>query len=319
MTPTLISIGKLAKATGFSVERLRIWELRYGAPKGDRLPSGHRRYAAEEVERLHLVRECIARGKRPRHVVAMSREALLQELDAQAGGSARLAAAPRAAHAQLPWSPKAWVAAAMRMDEGYLDRQFYEHWLDLGSLRFLHERAEPFIHALGEEWQKGELCVADEHFGSEKMGDFLAGIWRRLNEHNQSGPVLLTTLPGDTHRLGLQMAALVSAMAGLKVIYLGPNTPLEEVTSVVRRVGAKGLFLSAALGTDQAKAREALLQLRRSLPEPLVIGVGGAGAPLTGDNDKPQWTRFNSLDAFYVWARGWKEGHPATDELRESA
>lgn len=313
MTPTLISIGKLAKATGFSVERLRIWELRYGAPKGERLPSGHRRYAAEEVERLHLVRECIARGKRPRHVVAMTREELLGQLDSQRGGSANLAAAPRAAHAQLPWSPKAWVAAAMRMDEDYLDRQFYEHWLDLGSLRFLHERAEPFIHALGDEWQKGGLCVAEEHFGSEKMGDFLAGIWRRLNEHNVHGPVLLTTLPGDNHRLGLQMAALVSAMAGLKVLYLGPNTPVEEVASVVQRVGAKGLFLSAALGTDQAKAREALVSLRQHLPQPLVIGVGGAGAPMTTDKDKPQWTRFNNLDAFYVWARAWQSGRPFED------
>jgi methylmalonyl-CoA mutase cobalamin-binding subunit len=318
MTPKLISIGKLAKATGFSVERLRIWELRYGAPKGERLPSGHRRYAAEEVERLHLVRECIARGKRPRHVVALSREALLDQLDTKSY-SHRADLAPRAAHAALPWSTKAWVAAAMKMDEGYLDRQFYEHWLDLGSLRFLRERAEPFIHALGEEWQKGELCVAEEHFGSEKMGDFLAGIWRRLNEHNQAGPVLLTTLPGDGHRLGLQMAALVSAMAGLRVIYLGPNTPVEEVAKAVERVGAKGLLFSAAMGTDQAKAREALLQLRKSLPEPIFIGVGGAGAPLTGDKDKPAWTRFNGLDAFYVWARGWKAGHPMAEQLQETA
>lgn len=314
MPPTLISIGKLAKATGFSVERLRMWELRYGAPQGERLPSGHRRFHAEEVERLHLVRECIARGLRPRQVVALSRELLLARLD-QSGGAAPALA--QGARLLRPWSPLAWVAAATRLDEAYLDRQFYEQWMDLGSLRFLHERAEPFIHALGDEWQKGELCVAEEHFGSEKLGDFLSGIWRRLNEHNSRGPVLLTTLPGDAHRLGLQMAALVSAMAGLKVVYLGPNTPMAELAELVRRTSAQGLFFSVALGTDQAQARAHLTELRRHLPPPLVIGIGGAGAPPPAAG-MPEWIRFASLDAFYHWARAWQVASapvmPAQDE-----
>lgn len=305
MTPGLISIGKLAKATGFSVERLRMWELRYGKPAGQRLPSGHRRYSAEEVERLHLVRECLGRGLRPRHVVALERAALLAQLDKGAPAAAAPAGAVRP---PLPWVPKAWVQAAIKMDEGYLDRQFYEQWLELGSLRFLHERAQPFIHALGEEWQKGEICVAEEHFGSEKLGDFLAGIWRRLNEHNVGGPVLLTTLPGDPHRLGLQMASLVAAMAGLKVIYLGPSTPLDEVAQSALRIGARGVLFSAALGTDQRKAREELEALRQKLPQEVFIGIGGAGAPMPGVNDKGAWTRFHGLDAFFAWARAWAAG-----------
>lgn len=306
MGPGLISIGKLAKATGFSVERLRMWELRYGRPLGQRLPSGHRRYQAEEVERLHLVRECLSRGGRPRQVVALDREALLARLEK--GASAAPAAAPNGVRALLPWTPKTWVQAAVNMDEAYLDRQFYEHWLELGSLRFLHERAEPFIHALGDEWQKGEICVADEHFGSEKLGDFLAGIWRRLNEHNAAGPVILTTLPGDAHRLGLQMASLVAAMAGLKVIYLGPNTPMDEVAQSAVRIRARGILFSAALGTEQRQAREALDSLRQKLPTGVFIGIGGAGAPMPPVNDRAAWTRFHGLDAFFAWARAWAAG-----------
>lgn len=314
MAPELISIGKLAKATGFSVERLRIWELRYGKPLGERRPSGHRRYPAEEVERLHLVREALARGQRPRQVVALGRAQLLSLLERQ-GSSAAVEAAPTQA---LPWSPKAWVRAAAAMDESGLDRQFYQAWLDLGSLRFLRERAEPFIHALGDEWQKGEICVAEEHFGSEKIGDFIAGIWRRLNEHNEAGPVLLSTLPGDAHRLGLQMAALVSAMAGLKVIYLGPSTPLDEVARVAGRVSAKAVLYSVALGVDGVRAREELRALKQQLGPGVSLGVGGAGAPLQAAGEARSWLRFSDLQSYYAWARG-LSGAKAADAPMDEA
>lgn len=303
MDPGLISIGKLAKATGFSVERLRMWELRYGQPQGQRLPSGHRRYGAEEVERLHLVRRALEQGMRPRQVVALPREALQQRLE-KVPPSARTGRG-------LPWSPKAWVQAASRMDEAYLNRHFYEQWLDLGTLRFLKERAYPFVWALGEEWQKGSLCAAEEHFGSEKLGDFLAGVWRRLNEQNRFGPVLFSTLPGDQHRLGLQMAALAAALAGLKVAYLGPSTPLQELALKARDLDAKGVLISVALGRSEGDTEEQLRALRRSLPAAVMLGVGGAGAPAAPADGA--WQRFGDLDAFHDWARAWcsKRGQAA--------
>ncbi len=49
---------EVARRTGLSPATLRIWEERYGFPRPERLPSGHRRYATEEVERLlEVVRE----------------------------------------------------------------------------------------------------------------------------------------------------------------------------------------------------------------------------------------------------------------------
>lgn len=297
----VISIGKLAQATGFAVERLRMWELRYGAPRSEKLPSGHRRYRGEEVDRLHLVREALNRGLRPGHVVAQSRESLLKLLETQAPGFPSTRPTPREASALLPWSPKAWVAASQRMDDAYLGRQFYEHWIELGSLRFLTERAQPFVQALGLGWERKELCVAEEHFGSEQLGDFLGGMWRRLNEQNQGPSVLLTTLPGDAHRLGLQMAALVAAMAGLRALYLGPSTPLEEVIEAAKRQKVQGVLLSLSSGQDAQEAKTQLKRLRKGLAPEILLGIGGSGAPVMG----PDMPRFQDLPSFYHWARHW--------------
>jgi DICT domain-containing protein len=47
-----LSIGDVVKATGLGEAALRAWERRYGFPQPHREPSGHRRYRAEEVERV---------------------------------------------------------------------------------------------------------------------------------------------------------------------------------------------------------------------------------------------------------------------------
>jgi MerR family transcriptional regulator, light-induced transcriptional regulator len=52
-----MTIGQLAERTGVQTGTLRMWEARHGFPQAKRLPSGHRRYPAGEVERvLEVVR-----------------------------------------------------------------------------------------------------------------------------------------------------------------------------------------------------------------------------------------------------------------------
>jgi MerR family transcriptional regulator, light-induced transcriptional regulator len=48
----LLSIGDVVAATGLGEATLRAWERRYGFPEPRRVPSGHRRYPADEVERI---------------------------------------------------------------------------------------------------------------------------------------------------------------------------------------------------------------------------------------------------------------------------
>src|SRR6201996_5505263 len=50
-----LSIGDVVAATGVGEATLRAWERRFGFPSPRREPSGHRRYSAEEVERIRSV------------------------------------------------------------------------------------------------------------------------------------------------------------------------------------------------------------------------------------------------------------------------
>jgi MerR family transcriptional regulator, light-induced transcriptional regulator len=48
----MLTIGELAAQTGVQPGTLRMWESRHGFPRAERLPSGHRRYPAAEVQRV---------------------------------------------------------------------------------------------------------------------------------------------------------------------------------------------------------------------------------------------------------------------------
>jgi DNA-binding transcriptional MerR regulator len=50
-----LSIGEVVRVTGVGEATLRAWEQRYGFPTPRREPSGHRRYDADDVERIARV------------------------------------------------------------------------------------------------------------------------------------------------------------------------------------------------------------------------------------------------------------------------
>lgn len=61
---TFLTIGELARRSGVTVERLRMWENRHGFPEAERLPSGHRRYEPHVVEEVSTVLHLIDSGVR---------------------------------------------------------------------------------------------------------------------------------------------------------------------------------------------------------------------------------------------------------------
>jgi DICT domain-containing protein len=53
--PDALTIREVARQTGVPEGTLRMWETRYGFPVPERLPSGHRRYSDDDVQRVRQV------------------------------------------------------------------------------------------------------------------------------------------------------------------------------------------------------------------------------------------------------------------------
>ena len=296
----LLTIGELSRLTGISTYTLRMWEKRYGMPRNRRLPSGHRRYPREEVPRLRAIAKALERGFRAGKVVCGTLDELQNLLGLRApltqaepaGGEEGLAV-----RASGPVQIEKWIEAVHRFDEATLTQEFYEAWGKNGPMEFVLHLAAPFVNQVGLAWETGELTVSQEHFASERLEHFLSAQWRRMNERKTGPAVLLTTLPGDSHRLGLAMCAVVTALTERKIVYLGPDTPTGDIVSAVQRCGAELLCLSISSSADPVEVDRSLKALRKALPRRVTLAVGGAGAPDTIAGV----TRFDSFSDYFDW------------------
>ena len=261
----LYSIGEAARAAGMTPQALRMWEERYGRPQAVRLPSGHRRYTDEQVRWLRRMAEAIARGHRPAAIVHKSDEELVDLLDASQAAE-ELGKGPRL---MIDWL-KAYGADQIR---AWLEAR----WNPDDYLPFLEEEIAPLLRAVGRSWSDGELDVRHEHFLSELLEDELR---RRRGEFQRtagSPTILLATLPGELHGIGLQMAALAAAAHGLHVRVLGVNSPVDSIVRSATDLRADVVAISVSSGHGGPDTDRTLVALRKSLPSQIRLVAGGLG------------------------------------------
>jgi len=278
-----LSIGAVSRATGIPVDTLRTWERRYGYPRPHRSETGQRIYRNDVVAPLRLMLEAIRRGHRASNVVGASVDALrglIGDLGASAGPE------PQTAEQQGPGlvgSPESttvetWVSMARALDGEGLTQRFHDEWKLRGGMRFVTERAGPFLASLGEKWSVGEVTVYQEHFASERLREFLASVWRPMSDVSQGPIVVCATLPEERHSLGLHMAAVVASLSGCRVVFLGSDTPVGEIVEAVRQSTAAAVLVSISAASDAEASTRGLVDLCHAFDDTVEVVVGGAGS-----------------------------------------
>jgi methanogenic corrinoid protein MtbC1 len=295
-----LTIGAVSTATGVAVNTLRTWERRYGFPAPARSDGGQRLYAESDVARLKLVARALERGHRPRQVVPAD-EATLRQLLGTVSLAQRRRSAPQPSDSYNGGQDvDRWLAAARALDGDALRGLFQSDLSRLGVMPFLTTRAAPFLAAVGQAWHRGDLQIYQEHFATDLLARFLVSVWRPLSETAQGPTVVCGTLPGETHTLGLQMAALVLALSGRRVVLLERPAPVSELALCVQESDASALALSVTAPYPTQRASDHLRALRGALPDHVALVIGGAGAP----TDVPGVLHLAGLDLLDEWARG---------------
>lgn len=282
-SPELLTIGALSRETGIPVPTLRTWERRYGQPEPLRRPSGHRLYPVEWVERLRRVDFLLRQGHRAANVLVLP----VTQLESMVALSQARPLTPRfSPTVGLPGDAGDAVArllrAVTRLERELLMGDLRLEWTRLGPLRFLSEVVTPFMTQVGEAWRRGELEVSHEHFTSACVRGLLHEL-RQPYDHSARGPrVVMAALPGDQHDIGLLMAALVLAMRGRRILYLGADMPIEETIRTAGNQRAHAIALSVSAAFDRDRAADLLARMRAALPAGIELWFGGSGAPEQG-------------------------------------
>ena len=298
-----ISIGELARLTGITTHTLRVWEKRYGTPRSQRLPSGHRRYPKEDVPRLRAIAKALESGYRASKVVSGT----LEELHGLMGLKPLMDTSLKSLEENLNSSNELlierWVKAIHEFDDDCLIQSFYEQWNKHGPLKFITDYIVPLIKRVGMGWESGELTIPHEHFATECIDSFLTSKWRQLNSRKDGWKILMATLPGETHNLGLLMCAVVASLSGAKIIYLGLDTPLEDIIATANKFEPKLLCLSISASEKLIGPEDCLLSIRAKLKNTVKMITGGKGTP----DNLPSIQKMEDFNSFNQWLKDFEE------------
>jgi methanogenic corrinoid protein MtbC1 len=155
---------------------------------------------------------------------------------------------------------------------------------------------------IGAQWAAGRLEIRHEHFAAERLTDVLRSL-RLPYEDRASGPlVVLATLPGELHGLGLQMVGLLVAVAGCRSCLLGTDVPTDQLAQVARAMHARAVAVSVSKASVRRTTRQQLATLRDALPRRVTVLAGGAGAPAVPPGSGI--TVMQELVEVDTWARG---------------
>lgn len=269
MTDTqLLSIGDICSETGLSPDVIRVWERRYGFPMPVRLPSGHRRYRSSDLNRLRLIAEAVADGHRPALAVKAD-EASLRKLLVRGQSTT--------------WAPiiDPLIKAIVEMESAQIRILLQKSFAQFPLKDFLGHVIDPLLEWVGYAWAEGSLGIHQEHLMTEILEDFLRQMRVALPAQSSKGSVLLTTLPGERHRLGLLMAALLYASKGVRVELLGIDLPVASIANAARALKVDSVAVSLSIQSSGEPTRRLLMDLQERLPPNCRLLIGGQGAART--------------------------------------
>jgi excisionase family DNA binding protein len=138
------------------------------------------------------------------------------------------------------------------------------------------------MHTLGELWRHEDAGVFIEHRGTDACIQAIAYL-RSLIAAPANAPLALGAgLEDDPYIIPPFLASMVTSVAGLRSINLGPDTPLSALQEAAQHYRPRLIWLSASSPVNSARAR-AISRWLGSLRDTAVVVGGRHGDQLVGD------------------------------------
>lgn len=265
----MFAIGNVERDTGIGRDTLRIWERRYGFPTPERNDKGERIYSAEQVRRLQRIRRLLDQGLRPGKVVPLSDKAL--------GELAATLPEASLSPANVDPTHRRFITLASSGDMSGLNAALEQALTRQGLRGFVLQTFAPLATTVGELWAGGQLQVFEEHLITRNLVHFLDTAMSRVGRPWGDPKVLLATLPGEQHALGLLMVEALLWQTETATLNLGTDVPVDQIVAAVERSEVKAVALSFSACYPRGPVRKHLEDLAERLPGGTSIWIGGAG------------------------------------------
>jgi len=266
----MYSIAAASRLSGVHPETLRAWERRYDIVCPRRDSRGCRVYASEDVERLKLLRQATDLG----HPIGR-----LADLDLEGLRQVAEQAAHEPGHSgEIRRMVCRIVDAVERYRPDECNQELGLAATLLEPDCFTDKVIAPALEAVSERARLGEMSVAQEHVLNCCIRCAVLALLGAYQSRATGPTMILATLPGEKHELGVLITAMLAAADGMDCVYLGPDIPPEDLVVAAIRTKARCVALSCTLEQPPAGLQETLVGLARALPQGCELWMGGKAA-----------------------------------------
>lgn len=235
-----LQIRRVSELLGVPAPTLRSWERRYGVPTTIRSEGGHRRYGADELQEIRLMRDEIARGLRASDAARSVR--LLLDRDS-------------------PDQPRitALLEASGRIDPDGLRAVLEESRAELGLSMTIDQVVMPALRQVGAWWEAGRCGLEQEHVTTETIRGWFARSTTLAPDVCHDRPIVLACGPRDQHTVGLEALAALLAERGRGARLMGPRTTCEAVLAAIVATHAEAVVVVSHLRAQRRPAVETVV------------------------------------------------------------
>jgi MerR family transcriptional regulator, light-induced transcriptional regulator len=126
-------------------------------------------------------------------------------------------------------------------------------------------------YEMGRLWQQGQASVAEEHHMTEVTQEMMSQLKSDAPPSpRKKGHLVITSVGNEMHNMGPRMVSDFLEMDGWEVIFLGANTPHQDVLSILRKQNARILMVSATMVYNVRRVKSLIAQVRA---DPKLRGV----------------------------------------------
>ncbi|WP_240417729.1 MerR family transcriptional regulator [Paenibacillus periandrae] len=293
----MYSIKKVSEMLSIPAVTIRAWETRYQIVAPIRGAGGHRLYSDTDINTLKWIKIQMEENKvKVSEAVWLLKQGPIEEQS-------------------IEETIEKFAMTQFRKPYEDLMDKLYEQLVDLNTFQshetidlafalyhydeVFHHILVPVLYRMGEEWERGDITAAQEHFSTQLIMQRFTQFFRILPIYSYLPKVIALCPEGEHHHMGLMLFSLFMRKKGMEVIYLGPNTPLNDLYQLIEM---KQISVVAVSVTDPELLETLenwIEECQEQYPE-LIFVLGGTGfqhcssriSSYVQPDDQKQWEQW---------------------------
>ena len=224
-----LKIKDVVEASGVASATLRAWERRYGFPVPGRTVGGQRLYSTRQVGEVCRVCALIEGGLAVSQAIAVAR-----------GRGLSCGAVWDCAPGDICGTLFECLTTMQRAEA---DRAIATAAGAIGVETVIEELIVPLMCRIGAEWAVGNLAIAQEHFASAWVREWL-GAQIPSAPPTRPERLMLACVQDEHHDLGVFAFEVTLRRAGFETLQLGANMPTDEILGAAIHFHPDAVLLS---------------------------------------------------------------------------